>query len=196
MPVQYKNYTSSAQQLGDAIGNNLPLLGGEFEVMVGTSVPWGNSSMDVSLYKLPKKYMFSAVSVNFPKMGYTFVNAPAGSGFIEASIEPGQEIVVSFWDTKLNHESRVIENYYLNQFTPYGTLRFGYRQSWLTIQVGTMLAKFDGGAFGRPIPTGLSASSTGLMLWQFTFDYENGYVTYDKGVSVGRTIDASFERIV
>lgn len=194
MKYNRKSY-SAAEQLGTALGDNIPLLASEFEITVGTDVSPNKTHMVGDKTLVTNKYMFSAVNVTVPKTGYSFRNSPAGSGFIEAYIEEGQEVVVSFWDTKVNHEARIIENLYLNQFTPDGTLRFDYRNSWLQITFGTIDVLLSRGAYTRPIPTGITSASTGLMLFQFSFDYE-AYATKYGDAPSSRPVDQAFENLI
>jgi hypothetical protein len=126
--------------------------------------------------------------------GSAGVSQPAGSGFIESALEPGELINVSYWDTSQQSESRIIEKLYLAQFTKLGTFRLGYRSNFLSIQIGKMKIVLSDGVVTRPLPMNLNAASNGLMRYRFSFAYETYHVEYLDAVPT-KIPSAAFENL-
>lgn len=169
---------TNAYSLSEVLGDNLPALSCEFDVYVSTKKEVsgiGENTKMVFPYAC-----FWATSVNIPKTGWTFAQSPTGYGAIEAHIEEGEKITVTFWDTKQFHFSRIIEALYCSQLTNTGMLRSDYKQNEVYIQVNHMMICLYDGAFERPRPSSLSASSTGLLQCEFSFAYEDYRVLYAK----------------
>lgn len=190
IPPEWWSYS---RYLDEQLGEGLPSIESDFEVYIGCSnlenlddqggtpvMAQGEEIISAVDRVVSYKYLYSIIDVNIPNLGFSFSNQPAGSGFIESSLEQGEAVNITYWDTSQQSESRIIEKLYLAQFTKLGTFRLGYRSNFLTIKIGTMRIKLTDGVVTRPLPLGLNAASNGLMRYRFSFSYETYHVEYDK----------------
>ena len=182
-----------SRYLDEQLGEGLPSIESDFQVFIGCN--------DVSGIEYPavdrvatNKYLYSVIDCKIPNLGFSFFNQPAGSGFIESALEPGESINVSYWDTSQQSESRIIEKLYLAQFTKLGTFRLGYRSNFLSIQIGKMKIVLSDGVVTRPLPMNLNAASNGLMRYRFSFAYETYHVEYLDAVPT-KIPSAAFENL-
>lgn len=180
-----------SRYLDEQLGEGLPSIESDFEVYIGCSnlentddeggkpKPGPGEEIFPAVDRVASyKYLYSVIDVNIPNLGFSFSNQPVGSGFIESSLEQGEPINITYWDTSQQSESRIIEKLYLGQFTKLGTFRLGYRSNFLNIKIGTMKICLTDGVVTRPLPTGLNAASNGLMRYRFSFAYETYHVEY------------------
>lgn len=169
--------------LDEELGEGLPSIESDFQVFIGCrnrdKIEYSNLKVQKDEKKgIERKYLFSVIDCSIPNLGFSFSNQPAGSGFIESALEPGESINLSYWDTSQQSESRIIETLYLSQFTDIGTFRVGYRSNFLEIHIGKMKIMLSDGVVTRPLPMGLNAASNGLMRYKFSFAYETYHVEY------------------
>lgn len=175
-----QEWTYWSTVLDEVLGASLPAIESDFLITLYAAKPEESYPYNKTLQNGIQ--LFSVISATIPSIGYEFVNTPEGTGFIEGFPSAGDQVQLTYWDTANQHFTRLIEQYYLSQFSKYGTLRIGYRMYKLAIKIGTVTYNFSSGAVTRPLPTGVNAASNALLQYRFKFAYETAFVKYDNNI--------------
>lgn len=173
-----------AEYLDSIMKGRLPMLESQYKVTISHNLPQLTGSRATGQMKSYAEaarkpfWLITALDVSMPNFGFSFNNTPVGSGFIEPYLLENSPISVAYWDTQEAVITKLINAIYQSQLGDNGLLIAGYKNVQMTLGVGygdsdSYVISLLDGAISRPKPISVSASSNGLMRFQFTYHYED-----------------------
>lgn len=156
------------------LANVLPSLGHQYDVILATDHDKIESE-DISAVGL-----FFVTDISVPKVGFQFSSSNGDFGFVSSAIQAGQNVIISYWDTKMLSWTKVIENVYRRQLATSGLLKINYRRSKIIIKSNGWVMELAEAAISRPVPSRFSAESNGLQIYTFEVAYQLPKVGFEK----------------